>query len=82
MLVPVIHYLFICAFNCSFMLFIVRLFIFVVFIFIDSLVACCSKEKKSTSDPEPSSGISILLPVQVPVAPVQVHLFTIINTSQ
>jgi hypothetical protein len=77
MLVPVFRYLFICVClfvnNRSFILFIVRLF---VFIFIDSLLIYCSKEKKNNSDPEPCSGISILLPVQVPVVPVQVYLHT------
>jgi hypothetical protein len=77
MLVPVICYLFICA-----LLFVIDRYLFralfdyyfVVFILIDSLVIYCSKEKKSNSDPEPCTGILILLPVQVPFVPVQVHL--------
>jgi hypothetical protein len=80
----VIRYLIICALlfiiDRSVILYIVRL-LFVVFILIDSLFIHCSKEK-SNSDPEPCSGITILLPVQVPDCTCSSLSVTIINTSQ
>jgi hypothetical protein len=45
------------------------------FHFIDSLLILFEREKNN-SDPELCSGISILLPVQEPVVPVQVYLYT------
>jgi hypothetical protein len=62
--------------NRLFILFIVRLFV------LFSSIPCLFivQKRKSNSDPEPCSGISIPLPVQVPV--VQHHHLESINITQ
>jgi hypothetical protein len=74
----VIRDLFSCAFlfviNRSFILFIVRLFI--LFHSHRFFVYLLFKREKSNSDPEPCSGISILLTEEVPVVPATCHQHT------